>query len=57
LTVFNPVGELFDAELHEALTNIPAPSEKEKGKILEVVEMGYKMGDKIIRYPKVVVYS
>lgn len=57
LTVFNPVGELFDAELHEALTNIPAPSEKEKGKILEVIEMGYKMGDKIIRYPKVVVYS
>lgn len=57
LTVFNPSGELFDAELHEALTNIPAPTEEDKGKIQEVIEMGYKIGDKIIRYPKVVVYS
>lgn len=57
LTEFNPVGEVFDAELHEALTNIPAQNAEDKGKILEVIEKGYKMGDRIIRYPKVVVYS
>lgn len=45
----------FDVELHEAITQIPAPSEDLKGKIIDVVETGYKLGDKIIRYPKVVV--
>jgi len=53
----NPVGEPFDAEVHEAITNLPAPSEDQKGKVLDVVEKGYKLNDKIIRYPKVVVYS
>ncbi|GAA0871289.1 nucleotide exchange factor GrpE [Gangjinia marincola] len=47
-------GESFDAELHEAITQIPAPSKKLKGKIIDVVEKGYKLGDKIIRFPKVV---
>jgi len=46
-------GEVFDVELHEAITQIPAPSEDLKGKIIDVVEQGYKLGDKIIRYPKV----
>lgn len=47
-------GDTFDADLHEAITQIPAPSEKLKGKIVDVVEKGYKLGDRIIRYPKVV---
>lgn len=47
-------GDNFDADLHEAITQIPAPSEKLKGKIVDVVEKGYKLGDRIIRYPKVV---
>ena len=48
-------GEVFDAELHEAITQIPAPSKKLKGKIIDVIEKGYMLGDKIIRHPKVVV--
>ncbi len=48
-------GETFDVELHEAITQIPAPSEDLKGKIIDVVEQGYKLGDKVIRYPKVIV--
>lgn len=47
-------GDSFDADMHEAITQIAAPSDKLKGKIVDVVEKGYKMGDKIIRYPKVV---
>lgn len=50
----NP-GDVFDLEIHEAITQIPAPAENLKGKIVDVVEMGYRMGDKIIRYPKVVI--
>ncbi len=49
----NP-GDSFDADVHDAVTQIPAPNEKLKGKIVDVVEKGYKMGEKIIRYPKVV---
>jgi molecular chaperone GrpE len=47
-------GDAFDAEVHEAITQIPAPSDKLKGKVVDVVEKGYKLGDRIIRYPKVV---
>jgi len=47
-------GDVFDADMHEAITQIPAPSDKLKGKIVDVVERGYKLGEKIIRYPKVV---
>lgn len=50
----NP-GDAFDAEVHEAITQIPAPSDDLKGKIIDVVEKGYKLGDRIIRHPKVVV--
>ena len=48
-------GDTFDAEDHEAITQIPAPSEDLKGKIIEVVEKGYKLGEKVIRFPKVVI--
>lgn len=48
-------GDDFDAEIHEAITQIPAPEDKLKGKIVDVVGTGYKLGEKIIRYPKVVV--
>lgn len=48
-------GDTFDAEIHEAITQIPAPSKDLKGKIIDCVEKGYKLGDKIIRYPKVVI--
>lgn len=48
-------GETFDADVHEAVTQIPAPSDDLKGKIVDVVEKGYKLGEKIIRYPKVVI--
>ncbi|NER15453.1 nucleotide exchange factor GrpE [Leptobacterium flavescens] len=48
-------GDTFDADVHEAITQIPAPSDELKGKIIDVVEKGYKLGEKIIRYPKVVV--
>lgn len=48
-------GDTFDAEIHEAITQIPAPSKKLKGKIIDIVEQGYKLGDKIIRFPKVVI--
>lgn len=49
------VGDTFDAEIHEAITQIPAPDEKMKGKIIDVIEKGFKLGDRIIRHPKVVV--
>ena len=48
-------GDSFDADFAEAITQIPAPSDDLKGKIVDVVEKGYKLGDKIIRYPKVVI--
>lgn len=47
-------GDVFDAEIHEAISQIPAPSKKLKGKIIDTVEKGYKLGDTIIRFPKVV---
>ena len=48
-------GDAFDADFAEAITQIPAPSAKLKGKIVDVIEKGYKLGDKIIRFPKVVI--
>lgn len=48
-------GDVFDAEVHEAITQIPAPDKKMKGKIIDVIEKGFKMGERIIRHPKVVV--
>ncbi|MEM0577450.1 nucleotide exchange factor GrpE [Flavobacterium polysaccharolyticum] len=48
-------GDAFDADFAEAITQIPAPSDDLKGKIVDVLEKGYKLGDKIIRFPKVVI--
>ncbi len=48
-------GDAFDAEMHDAVTQIPAPEKKLKGKIIDVIEKGFKLGDRIIRHPKVVV--
>ena len=48
-------GDAFDAEVHDAITQIPAPNKKLKGKIIDVIEKGFKLGDRIIRHPKVVV--
>lgn len=48
-------GEPFDADIHEAITQIPAPEDKLKGKIVDVIENGYYLNDKVIRYAKVVI--
>ena len=47
-------GDVFDADIHEAITQIPAPKDSLKGKIVDVIEKGYELGEKIIRFPKVV---
>jgi molecular chaperone GrpE len=49
------VGEPFDADIHEAITNIPAPSEEMKGKVIDELEKGYTLNGKIIRFAKVVI--
>jgi molecular chaperone GrpE len=49
------VGESFDTDKHEAITNIPAPSEEMKGKVIDVIQKGYYLQDKVIRFAKVVV--
>jgi molecular chaperone GrpE len=48
-------GDVFNADNHEAITQIPAPTDDMKGKIIDVIEKGYKLGDKVIRFPKVVI--
>lgn len=48
-------GEVFDPELHEAVTEIPAPTADLKGKVVDTIEKGYLLNDKIIRHAKVVV--
>ncbi len=49
------VGEVFNVETHEAITQIPAPTEDLKGKVVDEVERGYYLKDKIIRFAKVIV--
>lgn len=49
------MGEIFDTEFHDAVTNIPAPSEDMKGKVVDVIEKGYLLNGKVLRYAKVVV--
>lgn len=51
----NLKGEPFDADIHEAITQIPVPEDKLKGKIVDVIENGYYLNDKVIRYAKVVI--
>lgn len=55
LEAMNTNGQPFDPELHEALTEIPAPTEELKGVVMDTIEKGYKLKDKIIRHAKVVV--
>ena len=49
------VGEKFDVDLHDAITNVPVPDAKQKGKVIDEVECGYFLNDKIIRHAKVIV--
>lgn len=48
-------GDVFNADIHEAITQIPAPTDDLKGKVIDIIEKGYLLGDKIIRFPKVVI--
>ncbi len=49
------VGEMFNTDMHEALSQVPAGSEEDKGKVVEEIEKGYFLNDKVIRYAKVIV--
>ncbi len=51
----DPIGVELDTDFHEAITNIPAPTDDMKGKIIDVIEKGYLLGGKVLRYAKVVV--
>jgi len=55
LKAMESIGQDFDADLHDAITEIPAPTENLKDKVIDEVEKGYYLGDKIIRYAKVIV--
>lgn len=55
LKVMDAVNQEFNPDLHEAITEIPVPSEDMVGKIIDVVESGYYLNDKLIRHAKVVV--
>jgi len=55
LTEMKTVGEPFDTDLHEAITNIPAPSDDMKGKVIDELEKGYLLNGKVIRFAKVVI--
>jgi molecular chaperone GrpE len=55
LKAMTSTGEPFDVELHEAITEIPVPDESMKGKVIDTLEKGYLLNDKIIRHAKVVV--
>lgn len=55
LESLDSMGKEFDTDFHEAITNIPAPSDDLKGKVVDVIEKGYKLNDKVIRFAKVVV--
>src|ERR1700712_1353250 len=49
------IGDTFDPEIHEAVTNIPAPTDDQKGKVVDEMEKGYYLNDKVIRFAKVIV--
>lgn len=55
VTVIDTNGKPFDADIHEAIAMVPAPDEEGKGKIMDTVEKGYMLNDKVLRHPKVVV--
>ncbi len=49
------LGETFDTEKHEAITTVPAQSEDQKDKVIDCIQKGYTLNDKVIRFPKVIV--
>jgi molecular chaperone GrpE len=51
----DPTGNVLNTDFHEAITNIPATSKKEKGKVIDIIEKGYLLGGTVLRYAKVVV--
>ncbi len=53
----SPVGKEFDSEIQEAITQAPAPSEDLKGKVIDEIEKGYCLNDKVIRFAKVIIGS
>ena len=55
LISMDSIEKEFDADIHEAITKIPAPKEKLKGKVIDVIEKGYTINEKVIRFAKVVV--
>lgn len=55
LTPFESIGETFNPDLMEAITHVPAANDEQKGKVIDEVEKGYKLGDKVIRFAKVVI--
>lgn len=55
LEAMDTIGQPFDTDMHEAITNIPAPSEDLKGKVVDELEKGYTLGGKVIRFAKVIV--
>ncbi len=57
LKAMESIGTAFDPELQEAITNIPAPTEELKGKVVDEMEKGYFLNDKVVRFAKVIVGS
>ncbi len=55
LTPMDSIGQDFNPDIHEAIANVPAPKKKQKGKVIDAVEKGYTLNDKVIRFAKVVV--
>ena len=55
LTPMDSIGKVFDVEIHEAIAKVPAPSKKLKGKVIDAVEKGYTLNEKVVRFAKVVV--
>ena len=51
----NPIGKVLDTDYHEAITNIPTEKKEDKGKIVDIIEKGYLLSNKVLRYAKVVV--
>ena len=51
----DPINKDLDTDFHEATANVPSPNKKQKGKIIDVIEKGYLLGGKVLRYAKVVV--
>ena len=57
LEEIHAVGEPFNVDLHEAVTTVPATKEEEKGLVLDEIQKGYKLNEKVIRFSKVVIYQ